>query len=118
MELRVLQHWVVDNILSLHMGKSEHLRKLRKVTKYQIQCNDHIIKSQTKLKYVGLDIDQNLSGEITVNSIIKKINSRLKCMCRKASCLSNETRKTIATAPIQCQFDCSCSSWYARVSQT
>ncbi len=46
--------------------------KRKKLTNFQVKCNDHIIKSQPKLKYPGIDIDQNLSGESTVNSIIKK----------------------------------------------
>lgn len=122
-ELESCSSWLVDNKLSLHLGKTECIifgpkRKLKKVTNFQIQCNNHIIQSQPKLKYLGIDIDQNLSGEITVNSIIKKVNSRLKFMYRKARCLSTETRKTLTTALIQCHFDYSCSSWYAGVSQT
>lgn len=122
-ELESCSHWLVDNKLSLHLGKTECIifgpkRKLKKVKEFQIQCNDHVIYSQSKIKYLGIDIDQNLSGEITVNSIIKKVNSRLKFMYRKASCLSTETRKTLTTALIQCHFDYSCSSWYAGVSQT
>lgn len=122
-ELESCSEWLVDNKLSLHLGKTECIifgpkRKLKKVKSFKIQCNDHIIESQSKIKYLGIDIDQNLSGEITVNSIIKKVNSRLKFMYRKANCLSTETRKTLTTALIQCHFDYSCSSWYAGVSQT
>jgi len=35
------------------------LKTVTKKKKIQMQCNDHVIKSQTKLKYLGLDIDQN-----------------------------------------------------------
>lgn len=56
------------------------------------QVINHIIKSLNKTW--GLDIDQNLWVNITVNSIIKKANSRLIFMYRKASCLSIEYRKT------------------------
>jgi hypothetical protein len=91
-ELEFCSNWLVDNKPSLYLGKTEYIifgtkRKLRKVTNFQIQCNDHIIKSQTKLKYLHLDIYQNLPGGITVNSIIKKVNSRLRFMYRKANCL-------------------------------
>lgn len=121
--LESCSHWLVDNKLSLHLGKTECIifgpkRKLKQVTNFQIKCNDHVIKSQTSIKYLGLDIDQQLSGEITVNSIIKKVNARLKFMYRKANCLSLETRKILTTALIQCHFDYSCSSWYAGISQT
>ena len=121
-ELESCSDWLVDNKLSLHLGKTECIifgpkRKLKKVTNFEVKCNNHIIKSQPKLKYLGIDIDQHLSGESTVNSIIKKVNSRLKFMYRKANCLSRETRKTLSMALIQCHFDYSCSSWYAGVSQ-
>ncbi len=53
------------------MVRSENLKKVKNV---EVKCNDHTstIKSQPKLKYVGIDIDTNLSGESTVNSIVKK----------------------------------------------
>ena len=60
---------------------------------------------------------KNLSGEKTANSIIKKVNSRLRFMYRKANCLSAETRKTLSMALIQCHFDYSCSSWYAGITR-
>lgn len=121
-ELESCSNWLVDNKLSLHLGKTECIifgpkRKLKKVTNFEVKCNDHIIKSQPKIKYLGLEIDQHLSGESTVNSIIKKVNSRLKFMYRKANCLSKETRNILSMALIQCHFDYSCSSWYAGVSQ-
>ena len=121
-ELESCSKWLVDNKLSLHLGKTECIlfgpkRKLKKHKDFNIKCNGHVIYSQSHVKYLGIDIDQNLSGEITANSIIQKVNSRLKFMYRKANCLSMETRKTLTSALIQCHFDYSCSSWFAGVSQ-
>ena len=121
-ELESCSEWLIDNKLSLHLGKTECIlfgpkRKLTTVTDFQITCHGHVIKSQSSIKYLGIDIDQNLSGEITVNDIIKKVNSRLRFMYRKAKCLSSETRKTLSMALIQCHFDYSCSSWYAGISK-
>ena len=122
-ELESCSKWLVDNKLSLHLGKTECIlfgpkRKLKKHKEFKIKCNDHVIKSQSTVKYLGIDIDQHLSSETTVNSIIKKVNSRLKFMYRKAQCLSTDTRKTLSSALIQCHFDYSCSSWFSGVSQT
>ena len=122
-ELESCSEWLIDNKLSLHLGKTECIlfgpkRKLKTVTDFQIACHGHIIKSQSSVKYLGIDIDENLSGESIVNGIIKKVNSRLRFMYRKANCLSAETRKTLSMALIQCHFDYSCSSWYASVSQS
>lgn len=121
-KLESCSEWLVDNKLSLHLGKTECIlfgpkRNLKKASEFQINCNGHIIKSQSSIKYLGIDIDQNLSGEKTANSIIKKVNFCLKFMYRKANCLSTETRKILSMALIQCHFDYSCSSWYAGTSK-
>ena len=89
--------------------------KIKRVSNFQVSCNNHIISSQKSVKYLGLNIDQSLSGEVIVNNIIKKVNSRLKFlywMYRQANCLSETSRKTLSMALVQCHFDYSCSSWY------
>ena len=52
-------NWVVDNKLSLHLGRTECVlfgprRKLRSITNFHVQCKDHIIKAQDSVKYLGL----------------------------------------------------------------
>ena len=69
--------------------------QMKKVKEFKIKCNDHVINSQSKIKYLGIDIDQNLSGEITVNSIIKKVNSRLKFMYRKQAAYQRKLEKLL-----------------------
>ena len=51
--------WLVDNKLSLHMGKTECIifgskRKLRKINNFSVECNGHTIKAQRSVKYLGL----------------------------------------------------------------
>ena len=116
--LESCSEWLVDNKLSLHLGKTECIlfgskRKLRKVKDFHIVCNDHTIDSTTSVKYLGLNIDNILSGEIVVNSIISKVNARLKFLYRQSNCLSAKIRKNLCSALILCHFDYSCSSWYA-----
>ena len=53
-------------------------RKLKTITDFQINCNGHLIKSKRSIKYLGIDIDQNLSGERTANAILKKVNYCLR----------------------------------------
>ena len=107
-ELESCSNWLVDDKLSLHMGKTECIpfgskRKLKRVNNFQVSCNNHIISSQKSVKYLGLNINQSLSGE--VNNIIKKVNSRLKFLYRQANCLSETSRKTLSMALIQCHVD-------------
>ena len=109
--------WLVDNKLSLHLGKTECVmfgskRKLKKVKDFKILCNGHTIEPSKSVKYLGLSIDNCLSGETIVNSIVSKVNSRLKFLYRQARFLDCKTRKYLCSALIQCHLDYSCSSWY------
>ena len=120
--LESCSEWLVDNKVSLHLGKTECIlfgskRKLRKVKDFHIVCNDHTIDSTTSVKYLGLNIDNILSGEIVVNSIISKVNARLKFLYRQSNCLSEKARKNLCSALILCHFDYSFSSWYAGLNK-
>ena len=84
---------------------------------FHIVCNDHTIDSTTSVKYLGLNIDNILSGETVVKSIISKVNARLKFLYRQSNCLSAKTRKNLCSALILCHFDYSCSSWYAGLNK-
>ena len=80
--------WLVDNKLSLHLGKTEckifgSKTKLKRVNSFSVRCGDHNIASQETVKYFGLTIDNILPGEGIVNGIIQKVNSRLKFLYRQ-----------------------------------
>ena len=69
--------WLVDNKLSLHLGKTECIlfgskRKLKRVKEFKVTCNGHTIEHTTSVKYLGLNIDNLLSGELVVNNILSK----------------------------------------------
>ena len=44
-------------------------RRLKSITDFQINCNGHLIKSQSSMKYLVIDIDPFFSDERTVNII-------------------------------------------------
>ena len=80
--------WLVGNKLSLHLGKTECIlfgsrRKLRKVQNFDIECNGHSIQAQTSVKHLGVNLDNVLSGKAIANSIIHKINLKLKFLYRQ-----------------------------------
>ena len=112
------QDWLVDNKLSLHLGKTESIifgpkRKLQQAEEmFCVKCNNHTIGVQKCIKYLGIYIDNMLSGEDIVNSIVKKVNQRLKFLYRNRSCLSLSSRQTLCSALIQCHLDYACASWY------
>ena len=66
---------------------------------FEIQRNGHIIKAQSYVKYLGVNLDNFLSETIS-NSIIDKVNSK-QC-----------------SALIQYHLDYSCSIWYAGLNKT
>ena len=57
-------------------------RNLKKVKSYTVVCNGHEISSKENVKYLGLTIDKLLNGEAIVDSIVKKVNSRISFLYR------------------------------------
>ena len=70
------------------------------------------------VKYLGLTLDENLSGVEIVSNILKKSSGRLKFLYRHANILNTKSRKTLCSALIQCYFDYSSSSWYSGLNKT
>lgn len=117
-ELESCSQWLVDNKLSLHLGKTECImfgskRKLRKTKDFSIFCNGQNIKSQKSVKYLGVELDQSLSGESIASSVIKKVNSRLKFLYRQGYFLNASLRQMLCNSLIQCHFDYASASWYS-----
>lgn len=92
-------------------------RKLRKQEQFTVTCNGHSIKGTNLVKYLGLYINSDLSGETIVNNIISKVNAKLKFLYRQSRLLDTKTKQLLCSALIQCHFDYSCSSWYEGLSK-
>ena len=112
----------MDNKLSLHLGKTESIlfgskRKLKNVETFEVRCGQEIIKHVNSVKYLGIEIDDDLSGNNIVNEITKKANTRLKFLYRYKNMLNFECRKILCSALIQCHFDYACSSWYPGINK-
>merc|ERR1712033_13885 len=76
-----------------------------------------VIKHVKSVKYLGVQIDDDLSGSSIVKETIKKANTRLKFLYRNKNLLNFQCRKTLCSALIQCHFDYSCSSWYPGINK-
>ena len=90
LELKVCRKLLVDNKLSLHMGKTESMvfgskQKLRKINYFSFEYNGHTIKAQHLVKYLGLTLDDQLTGEAFVNSTVQKVNGRLNFFYRQCN---------------------------------
>ena len=87
-ELEMCSEWIVCNKLSLHLGKTEcavfgSKRKLNILKEFKVICYGHTIERQISVKYLGVILHHDLSGDSIVGSIIKKVNSRLKFLYRQ-----------------------------------
>ena len=116
-ELSRCFHWLTNNLLSMHMGKTETIvftskRKKHLTTNFSVSCNGKELLSKSEVKYLGLKLDQSLSGESIVNSIVSKCSSILKFLYRHSRVLNQNSRKLLASALIQSHFDFGVSAWY------
>ncbi|CAL4064309.1 unnamed protein product, partial [Meganyctiphanes norvegica] len=96
--LQSCSNWLLDNKLSLHLGKTEAIlfgtkRKLKNVKEFIVKCHDITIQNVKCVKYLGLLIDETLSGENIVSNILKKASNRLKFLYRFSDILNTKSRK-------------------------
>ena len=97
-ELESCKQWLNDNKLSLHLGKTESIlfgskRNLRKVENFPVKCENKSVKHVNSVKYLGVQLDNDLCGKSIVNNVITKTNSRLKFLYKYRELLSFKSRK-------------------------
>ena len=112
----------IDNKLSLHLGKTQSIlfgtkRRLSTGVKLNVICNGNVIESKSNVTYLGVTLDQFLSGEIIASNILYKSSNKLKFLYRNAGKFNLETKKLLISALIQCHFDYTCSTWYNGLSK-
>lgn len=120
-ELESLSAWLEENKLSLHLGKTESIlfatsRKLAKTDQLDIKCKDVNISSKSSVKYLGVNIDQDMSCSTVANCFLGKINGKLKFLHRKAAFFGLRERKMLCSALLQSHFDYACNLWYRNLS--
>ena len=118
----MVSEWLVDNKLSLHLGKTESILfaskiRLKSQSNLQISNKGINIESKEVVKYLGVVLEQCLSGESMVKLIIQKANARLKFLFRKQKFLNLHSKKLLVMSLIQCHFGYACSLWYPGLLQ-
>ena len=106
----------------MHKGKTEALiisskRKRHNAHNFTITFEDQTIRPSPVVKYLGLQINNNLSGDEIAQSIISKANGRLKFLYRHRELLNFKTRKTLSQALILSHLDYATGAWYAALSK-
>ena len=97
-ELESIREWLIDNKLSLHLGKTESIlfgskRKLQLNNSIQVQCAGNTLTYHTHVKYLGVELDQSLTGDGVAEKIISKSNAKLKLLYRQTRNVNLETKK-------------------------
>ena len=73
--------------------------------------------AQSSVKYLGLNLDNQLTGRAIVNNIVRKVNARLKFLYCQCSFLDEKLRKSVCSALVHCHIDNVHSSWYSGLSK-
>ena len=76
-ELEAAREWLNNNKLSLHLGKTESIlfgskHKLHTCSSIQVKCAGTTLICQTHVKYLGIELDETLTGERVADKIICK----------------------------------------------
>ena len=121
LELESCRKWMIDNELSLHVGKTETIifgssKRLNGVDEFSIKCDDTVVNRVDCVKYLGIFLDQRLTGESHALKAIKKISARISFLYRKSTLLDLKTRTTLCLALIQPHFDYCCTAWHEGLS--
>ena len=77
-----------------------------------ISCNGVDISAKDKVKYLGVTIDQDMSGSSMGNFVVQNVNSKIKFLYRKGSLLGFKKKEMLYSAMIQYSYDYACNSWY------
>ena len=117
-----LSLWLEENKLSLHLGNTESIlfasnQRLKKTAVLDITCNGIKVKAKESVKYLGVTLDQSLSGKIMGTSILKKINAKVKFLYRKRIFFGAKEKKMLCSALVQSSFDYACNCWFRGLSK-
>ena len=98
-ELQSVREWLIDNKLSLHLGKTESIlfgskQRLNNVESIDVTCDGQSLASKSCVKYLGVVLDQSLSGSQSADTFISKSNAKLKFLYRQTRQFDMETKKT------------------------
>ena len=120
-ELNAIRGWLEENKLSIHLGKTESILiaskiRLARTDSLKISCGSVAIESKSKITYLGLTFDNDMSFSSMGNSVIKKVNAKLKFLYRKSAFFGTNERKLLCSALVNPHFEYACNAWYRSVN--
>ena len=120
-QLARCKDWMVDNRLSLHLGKTECIligsgKRLRNARDFRVMCDGNEVKRVSEVRYLGVMLDENFNGKVQAVSVIKKVAARLGFLWRSASLLDFNSRRMLCMSLVQPCLDYCIVSWYVGLS--
>ena len=109
--------------LSLHLGKTQSIlfgskKRISKCDELNVTCDGSAIGSESVVTYLGVILNQTLSGASTARTIITKSTNKLKFLYRNDRSLDRKSKTMLTSALIQCHFDYASAIWYSVLTQT
>ncbi len=93
-------------------------QKAKNTEGFKVKCRDTTIKTTTGVKYLGVNLDNTLSGEGILDNIVKKSSGRIKLLYRHARGLPKSLKKkNLCQSLVQSHLEYRISSWYAAMPQ-
>ena len=86
-------------------GSCASQRSFIDVLDMKINCNNVAMEAKAPVKYLGVVLDQDMSGKTMGSIVVKKVNSVLKFLYRKKCFLNFKNGKLLCTALIQSRLD-------------
>ena len=102
-ELGNCHRWLLDNKLSLHVGKTESIvfgtsRRLGSIGDFQVECGGTSVERVKGVTYLGVHLDEHMNGGKHAGGVIKKCAGRMSFLYRKAAFLDFNCRKLLTSA--------------------
>ena len=99
-ELNAIRGWLEENKLSIHLGKTESILvasklRLARTDTLKMSRGSVAIESKSKITYLGLTFDNDMYFSSIGNSVIKKVNAKLKFLYRKSAFFGTNGRKNV-----------------------
>ena len=116
-QLSICHSWLIDNRLSLHLGKTECIlfgpkRRLKRVTDFTVKLGNAEVNRVTSVKYLGVFLDQHMNFSTHVENVLSKARSKLAFLYRNRGFLNYRTRKLLCQSLIFSCIEYCSSSWY------
>ena len=120
-QLARCKEWMVDNRLSLHLGKTECIligseKRLSRAEGFRVLCDGSEVKRVSSVRYLGVMLDEHFKGKVQALSVIKKVASRLGFLYRSAPLLDFKARRMLCMSLVQPCIDFCILSWFLNLS--